>query len=124
MSLPLAWIVEDEADLAQIFSVALRAAGFESEIISRGDRALERLAEVVPTLILLDLHLPGVDGGKLLRQIRADERLAGTRVIVASADAAFADALNVEADLVLLKPVSFGQLRDLAQRFLAAGGEQ
>jgi CheY-like chemotaxis protein len=51
-----------------------------------------------------------------LRQIRADARLAGTRVIIATADPLMAQTLNDAADLVLIKPISFSQLRDLAKQ--------
>ena len=118
MSQPLAVIIEDEFDLAEIFTSALQAAAYETETINTGDAALKRLSEIVPNLIILDLHLPGVDGSQILRQIRADERLANTRVVIASADAALAQTLD--ADLVLLKPISFSQLRDLTKRLQAS----
>lgn len=123
MSEPLALIIEDEADLSEIFSQALRAAGFATQVARDGRQALERLATLVPDVVVLDLHLPHVDGDDLLHQIRGDERLADTRVIIASADPLMAEVLDGLADLVLIKPVSFVQLRDLSQRLkLTLGG--
>lgn len=119
----LALIIEDEADLGAIFSEALQVAGFTTETIRRGDTALVRLNEVVPEVVILDLHLPGVDGKELMKHIRADTRLAHTQIVVASADAAMAQALEVNADFTLLKPISFSQLRDLARRLLPASAE-
>ena len=116
MTYRLALIIEDEIDLAEIFSQALQAAGFTTEVITRGDSAMTRLDEIEPEVIVLDLHLPGVDGSVILRHIRGDARLVDTKVIVASADAALAQSLDIDADLTLLKPVSFSQLRDLAMR--------
>lgn len=113
-----ALIIEDEADLADIFSEALRAAGYRTEISSTGSAAQKRLGEIVPHIIILDLHLPGVDGAALLTQIRSDARLARSKVLVATADHAMADALTQRPDLVLLKPISFGQLRELSARFM------
>ncbi len=112
----LALVVEDEPDLAEIFAHALTGAGFQPEIIQRGDLARQRLMAVVPGLVILDLHLPHLGGEALLRQIRSDPRLANTRVIIASADPLLASTLDGQADLVLIKPVSFRQLRDLATR--------
>jgi DNA-binding response OmpR family regulator len=112
----LALIIEDDADLAIIFSEALKAVQYETEIIRDGNAALARLAVTTPNLVVLDLHLPYVAGTDILRQIRSDDRLTGTFVIVATVDARMAEALHEEADLVLVKPVSFGQLRDLAAR--------
>jgi two-component system phosphate regulon response regulator PhoB len=118
MARPLAFVVEDDRDLATIFSEALQAAGCKAEVITSGDRALERLDAVVPFLVLLDLRLPGVTGQDVLAQIRADPRLEETRVIVATAHPLAADELRGTANLVLIKPVSFTQLRDLASRFV------
>lgn len=116
MSEPLALVIEDEADLAEIFTEALRAAGFATETIRSGDLARERLAGVAPDVVVLDLHLPRVDGDQLLRQIRGDDRLQKTRVIIVSADPLMAETLDGQAELVLIKPISFSQLRDLAAR--------
>ena len=111
-----ALIIEDNRELAIIFSQALQAAGFATGIIQDGDQALARLAITTPDVVVLDLHMPRVSGMEILRRIRADARLAGTRVIVATADMRATDMLQDQADLVLIKPVSFTQLRDLAGR--------
>jgi two-component system response regulator AdeR len=114
MSELLGLIIEDDDDLSVIFSEALQAAGFKTEIIQSGDQALARWAITTPEVVVLDLHLPRVAGMDILHQIRADARLAKTRVIVATAHPRMAESLRDEADLVLLKPISFSQLRDLA----------
>lgn len=116
MKKPIALIIEDEDDLAFIFAEAVKEAGFETQIIKTGDEALVWLADIVPDLVVLDLHLPRVVGTDILDRIRDDERLAETRVIVATADAHRAEILRERADLVLLKPIGFQQLRDLAKR--------
>lgn len=120
----LALIVEDEPDLAHIFAEALKMAGFATEVAVDGEQALTRLQEVVPQVVLLDLHLPGVEGDKVLRRIRSEGRLAETRVMIASADATMAEALELDADLVLLKPIGFSQLRKLAERILMDIGRE
>ncbi len=113
---PLALIIEDDGDLANIFADALQAAQYKTELIADGAVAQTRLREVVPQLVVLDLHLPHVSGEVLLRQIRSTPALAHVKVLIASADPITADMLSAESDLVLVKPVSFSQLRDLAQR--------
>lgn len=125
MSKPLALIVEDNVDLAAILALALQSSGFEVETIHDGAKALARLAEIVPALVILDLHLPHLSGANMLRQIQTDTRLLNTRVVIATADAAMADELRDKADLVLLKPVSIAQIRELASRLIpSARGEQ
>lgn len=116
MSSQFALIIEDDYDASFIFAEALQAAGFETEIIRSGDTALARLTVATPDVVVLDLHLPRAAGTDILRQIRADVRLAGTRVIVATADPRMAEILEDEADLILIKPISFSQLRDLSAR--------
>ncbi len=116
MDKDLALIIEDDERLADIFAEALRSVKFHPEILADGETALERIKEVVPGLILLDMHLPEVSGEVLIQAIRADDRLAETVVFLTTADAVLADTWRHEADLVLLKPISFNQLRDLAGR--------
>ncbi len=117
MSKPLALIIEDDPEIANILSLALRNE-FEVESITDGSSAITRLAQVVPVLIVLDLHLPEVSGMDIFARIRSDARLNGAKVIVCSADALRADVLRSQADLVLLKPVSPSQLRELACRMI------
>ncbi len=114
---PLALIVEDDRRQSTVFDHALRQAGFETEVIRDGEQALYRLAKIIPTIVILDLHLPKVSGKDILYQIRADPRLEQTRVLLATADPRLAETMREEATLVLLKPISFNQLRDLAKRF-------
>ncbi|MGB0385374.1 MAG: response regulator [Ardenticatenaceae bacterium] len=118
MTRPLALIIEDDEDLAEIFTEAVQLAGCETEVIQDGKEALEWLAVHLPDLVVLDLHLPNVGGKKILARIREDTRLDKTRVIVTTADARLGDSLRKEAQLVLIKPVSFSQLRALARRLL------
>lgn len=112
----LALIIEDDEDLSEIFGQALRAAQYEIEIIRDGAIAQERLKNVLPVVVVLDMHLPHISGNILLKQIRADERLKKTWVVVATADAQMGESLRGDADLVLIKPITFTQLRDLTFR--------
>lgn len=111
----LAIIVEDDPQLSEIFTFTL-SESFETETITDGSQALARLSEVVPHLVVLDIHLPGASGAQILRSIRADARLNATRVILATADSRWADELQDKADIILLKPISTIQLRSLAER--------
>ena len=115
MTKPLALIIEDDPQLSTIVSITLQA-DFEIEICTDGNMGLERLAQTIPNVVILDLNLPGVSGRKILESIRADQRLAKTRVILTTADERQAEFLRDEADITLLKPVSPGQLRELAIR--------
>jgi two-component system cell cycle response regulator DivK len=114
----LALIIEDDEDLANIFAEALRGVGFEVEQIADGRMGQQRLKQGKPPyLILLDMHLPHISGADLLTNvIRKDERFAGTIVIITTADARMGEAYTEQADFVMIKPISFVQLRDLTSR--------
>jgi len=112
----LAFIIEDDQDLSTIFADALESVGYHVEQIKDGQKAQERLREEVPFLILLDMHLPHISGADLLTEIKADERFNNTSVILTTADARMAEAYEPMADFVMIKPISFVQLRDLTAR--------
>jgi two-component system, cell cycle response regulator DivK len=113
----LALIIEDDQDLANIFAEALRGIGFEVEHMADGKVAQERLKNgKAPFIILLDMHLPYVSGADLLTIIKGDERFANTKTIITTADARMGDMYSNDVDFVLIKPISFVQLRDLIAR--------
>jgi two-component system phosphate regulon response regulator PhoB len=122
---PVILVIEDDKDVAEFYSHALEASGFESEVARTGEAALERLAAIVPDVVLLDLklslHLTGAD---ILHHIRSDQRLAKTRVIVVTGHPDLAETVKAEADGILIKPIDVSQLSDLLTRFLQsdAGG--
>jgi DNA-binding response OmpR family regulator len=111
-----ALVIEDDQDLSAIFVKALEAAGFQVEAIRDGELAQRRLQEVTPRVIVLDMHLPHVDGASLLKQIRAKPAFKDTKIILATADNVLAEMYRDKATLVLVKPISFSQLRDLSAR--------
>ena len=118
MDKKLALVIEDDTYLSDVFSEAVKKAGYNVEVVTDGKKGRERLAQVAPDVVILDLHLPEVSGADLLTEIRADERLTKTRVIIATGDPYLANNLRPMADLVLIKPVGYVQLRYLAKRLL------
>ncbi len=116
----LAYVIEDEIPLAAIYVKALEKAGYRAVTICDGQEAIEilNLAAEPPALIILDLNLPRLSGKEILRYIRRNTRFAKTRVIRATSEAAaVAGEIEARSDLVLLKPIGFTQLRELASRF-------
>jgi two-component system cell cycle response regulator DivK len=119
----LALIIEDDEDLANIFAEALRGVGFDVEHAADGKAAQERLRDgAVPYLILLDMHLPHVSGADLLVGIKNDERFNNAIIIITTADARMGETYGEMADFVLVKPISFVQLRDLTSRLRPRDG--
>lgn len=109
-------IIEDDRDTVALFRHVLDFAGYKTEIILRGEKALERLSVVVPDVILLDLNLPGVSGIEILNTIHSDPRLENIPVIVITGHSHMAMGLQSQTDLILLKPVSVDQLTNLILR--------
>ncbi len=120
MSSPIALIIEDDETIGEIFTIALKEAQYDPIYLRNGREALERLSLLQPNLVVLDLHLPRLPGAMILRAIRSDTRLSRTQIIVVSADEALAEDLRGDADAVLIKPVGFYQVRDLAHQMKMA----
>lgn len=115
-----ALIIEDDPKLGVIYDTVLKQAGYETEIIRRGDEAMQRLRRTSPALILLDIHLPYVSGVDLLKLIRATESLAKTSVIVMTADIYVAPTLEELADYVMIKSFGVSRLRELVAKLASA----
>ena len=116
----LALVIEDEVQLAAIYVKALDLAGYQTMAIHNGQEAMDYLilSAEPPALVVLDLNLPLLSGKEILRFIRRDPRFAKTRVLLATSDsAAVMGEIEAKSDIVLLKPIGFTQLRELASRF-------
>jgi DNA-binding response OmpR family regulator len=113
-----ALVVEDNYELAEMFGYVLKEVGLDVEILTDGERAMRRLRQITPQLVVLDLHLPQVSGLDILNFVRRDARLADTKLIVVTADPQMGSAIENRADLVLMKPVTYAQLSGMAVRLL------
>lgn len=122
MDKPIALIVEDDRDIVALFRHVLDVAGYHTEIVLDGKEAMDRLGDLTPNIVLLDLQLPRMSGIEILKNMRDDERLKRVPVVVITAYAPYADSLPVEPDLLLLKPVDINQLSSLVQRLQTTQG--
>jgi diguanylate cyclase (GGDEF)-like protein len=75
----------------------------------------------LPDVVLLDLSLPGKSGAEILQIMKGNYRLKKIPVVVVTAFAEIAESLDIEPDLVMLKPVSSNQLTELVQRLRRTG---
>ena len=82
-----AWIllVEDHQPNQRMITRRLKRRGFEVRAASTGEEAVEMALEDRPTLVLMDLGLPGIDGYEAMRRLRQDERTAGVPVFALTA---------------------------------------
>jgi len=108
-------IVEDEADIAESLHYNLKREGFRPTIAESGEKGL-RIAldeKTTPSLIILDLMLPGMSGMELCRRLRREPLTETTPIIMLTAKAAEADkisGLEVGADDYMIKPFSVKEL--------------
>jgi len=77
-------VVEDERSLNEAYQLILRKAGYTVQVAFDGREALELTAQEDPTLILLDLRMPRMDGIEFLRQYNLKEKHPDVKVIVFS----------------------------------------
>ena len=88
-------IVDDEPDNRVVPQELLKFYGAKVFSAENGREGLKSLAEMMPTFILLDLSMPEMDGWEMLKQIRADPRLAHLPVIALTAHAMAGDMERV-----------------------------
>ena len=106
-------IVDDDETSRTTFCLGLKDAGYEVELASSGEEACELLETRIPTVILLDLKLPGIDGYAVLKWMRANEVLVPTAAITGFVEQFEpADAMALGAAMYLRKPLFLGDLID------------
>ena len=110
-------IIEDDEGVGPSIANLLRDEGYSVDIATSGRTALDRLAtDPLPSLILLDLMMPGMDGIEFRVRQLADARLATIPVVVLSArpDVAL-QAKKLLVDDYLMKPMNFEELLHVVQ---------
>ncbi len=105
-------IVDDDADIRAILALVLDADGHEVETAADGAAALARLRRGPrPSLILLDMMMPQLDGEDVLRELRRDPGNAGIPVVILTGHpAARRKASELGAAGCLVKPVELQEL--------------
>lgn len=116
-------IVEDDDDTAEVVSIVLSDAGFQTQAVDRGRIALSEIANQTPDLVLLDLVLPDMHGLQVLEALRSHSSLP---LIILSGHGTENDrihALNAGADDYLTKPFNpeelVARIRALLRRVAA-----
>ena len=102
-------IVDDEAPIRRLLTIALRAEGYTVRTAADVESALLATRHSMPALVILDLGLPRVSGDDFLRQVRSDGLDVPVIVITASIHGA-ARAADAGADAYLPKPFDLWEL--------------
>ncbi|HSB07260.1 MAG TPA: response regulator [Thermodesulfobacteriota bacterium] len=112
-------IVDDERNIRLTLSQALEVLDVETDTASNGDEALTKLKEKEFGLVLLDLHMPGVQGMEVLRQVR--EIRPDIRVIIITAYGTVGlavDAMRLGAVDFVQKPCIPDEIREIVARVM------
>ena len=107
----LIYSIEDDEEIATIISIALTKSDFNVKTFDTGESFLEEFNKTKPNLVLLDLMLPGIQGEKVLKEIR--KYSLDIPVIILSAKSLIEDKislLNTGADDYMVKPFNIKEL--------------
>jgi len=77
-------IIEDDEFLSGLIVNRLKKQGFDAHLAMSAEEGLTKTEEIMPSLILLDIILPGMDGFEFLRTIKANQKLASIPVVILS----------------------------------------
>ncbi len=97
-------VVEDEQSIASFISLYLKNAGYSVRVAATGSAALNAVAAEIPSLILLDLNLPDMDGIEICRRIRKSSDVPILMLTARDEDVDKIIGLEVGADDYLTKP--------------------
>jgi two-component system, cell cycle response regulator DivK len=104
---PQVLVADDDFDNRTIVQETLEAAGYDVVLAINGEEALEKVQEIKPRVLLLDLSMPKLNGWEVAKRIREIPGLAGTAIIAFTAHALVGDELKAKAsgcDDYLSKP--------------------
>ena len=113
-------VVDDYPDAAKTLAFLLKARGYEVATAASGQEALDVARAFQPTIIMLDIGLPDIDGYEVARRIRADAPRQPLRLIAVTGRSDIEDqqrAIDAGFDHHLTKPVRFA----LLEKLLAGG---
>lgn len=116
-----ALVVDDNRDTADGIVKMLSLIGFQARPVYSPRLAIETMSRGLPTLLVLDIHMQGVDGGEVIRFIRRDPMLASVPILAVSSDtqdAIVAGVLAAGANAFLAKPIEFDSLEETVNRIV------
>jgi CheY-like chemotaxis protein len=118
-SAPLVLVVEDDEDVASVVSDVVEIAGYRSAVASNGREALAAMRRERPSLVLLDLMMPEMDGWQFREEQRRHPGLASVPVLIMTADGrADQKAESLGAAGFVRKPTSIDELIAELERLL------
>lgn len=107
-------VVDDDLDTIQALALLLKELGYEARFAISGLGAIESARKFKPDVVLLDVHLPDLEGDKVARLLRFEPGLENVRIIAISGDdRTKARALQAGCAKFYVKPISPRVLKEL-----------
>jgi len=110
MSVATVLVVDDDPQIRRVLRTALIEHGYEATDARNGEEAIERLREEKPSLIILDMNMPGMNGIETCRTIRSTSTVPIIILTVRDSEADKIEALDAGADDYVTKPFSTPEL--------------
>ena len=114
-------VADDKETSRELVRTVLEASGYEVYEAADGIEALEQARRENPDLVILDLHMPRLDGFGVIAELRRDEKFAATPVMALTASAMMGDreqALAAGFTGYIAKPIPLAALRSEVERLL------
>jgi CheY-like chemotaxis protein len=111
-------LVEDDENIQQFLTMVLSKEGYQVIIAPNGEAALEISAGHEPALILLDMHMPTMDGARFLEAYRSTREGATPIVVVTVDHLCISNQMMAGIEAVLLKPFSINDLLNTVKRYV------
>jgi CheY-like chemotaxis protein len=115
-------VVEDNDMNMQLVEYLLEEGGYTIVKATSGEEALRLTGESVPDLILMDIHLPGLDGLSVVRQMKEDVRTSGVPILALTAHAMRGDRdrfLQAGCDGYISKPIDVKSFIPSLEQYLS-----
>jgi DNA-binding response OmpR family regulator len=109
-------IVEDDEDLRRLFRTALTLAGYDVIEASDGLEALQRIDQILPDLVVLDLMLPGLSGTAVQQELAAQTLTREIPIVVITGS--YVGVHDLDVACLLRKPITPDQLIDAVRNCL------
>ena len=120
-------IVDDEAYIVTSLEYVMQSAGYEVAVAYDGEEALQKVAETVPALVILDLMMPKLDGFEVCQKIRENPLWKDIRIIILTAkgrDTERKKGMSLGADDYMTKPFSTRDILNRVKELLAESENQ
>ncbi len=113
------FIIEDDPDISELMQIVIENEGFLVKNFLNAEKAVDKIVEEKPSLVIMDLHVGKIDGAILVKKLKYKKETAKIPVIIVSAKNSLEEiSRECEADGYLKKPFNISDLTQLIDRLI------